>query len=337
MKLTFPWGKKIHALLDVRSDMLAVEFVEVHAHGEWKTLTRLSVPLSHTIGNVAHAVRIVTEVKSLLSRMPQYQPRSVLVFLHTPLTQRVQHAVKEAVSGGVVTQEQLTALREHAPKDARPNEVMVHEYVAEYRVNNYRVHQALRKQGKEVSVTLVRTYVSKDLYTALLAPLEAVFAAPLHAVSFTEAFVRMIVDDTHAPRDFRLCDVAADHIEVTTVLDGQVVENGIETFGVRAAREVVAQMSNMSLADVATSLPLLAKNALDQARAEQLAQGIVMAADKIAALVNRSGEKIHRTLPVLISFPEADASFGEIVATKMPYTRLTPAGDMPHMASVLGL
>lgn len=337
MSLHLPWSSNIHALLDLRAEGATVEFVTTVRTGEVRSLARASLPGTEAAGGILSAVRIVTAAKELRTQYPQFSPQSVIVFLHTPHTTRVSTTVSETFTQQVITQQRITKLLEGIPKPADEGQVLVHQYVASYRVNGYRVRNPLKKEATELVCTVAQTFVSKELYETVLAPLEAAFGVPLRAANFAEVLANVVLEDSGLPNDFRVCDVAYDATEVSYVQKSAYDRAVAVPVGVHMLLESVRATSEMSLEEIQTSLPLLKVGTLEETLAKRLAQGVSVAADLLSTKIDATDTVSKRVLPMLVVFPPEQVALGELILKHLRFAVAVPHGDMPSMARVVGL
>jgi hypothetical protein len=329
----------IHAVLDVREEGVSVEFVVKEKNGALR-----SVAKTYLVGSssrVAFAVLIVSACKEMLEQYPQFKPQSVLVLLHAPFTTRTSDVVtKQFTVEQTITAATVKSLVDEA-SPIHDSGVLVHSYVPIYRLNGYRIYYPVGKRATEVSLHVVRTYITDDVYRTMLAPLQTVFGAPLRAANFVEGLTMMLTEDSSTPLAYAICDVAQTYTEVARVEDGEYATSVRAPVGIASLMQTVADTSGLSLEEVSRSLPLHALGTLEEKQSTRLAQGIAKAAEQLRVAVLAAQDSAAVVpVPYMFVFPtESNALLDACIQTYTGdfFASSLPSGDTAHIAHVLGL
>jgi hypothetical protein len=312
-----------------------VEFVRKERSGATLSLAKTTLTLGTSLVGVQSAVQLVTACKEILTKYPQFHPQSVVAFLHTPHVSRETHTVTKKFTEQVVTASAVASMLTEIPSATLAGRTKVHEYVSTYRLNGYKVYDPRGKTAKECSMTIVRTYVPADMYVTVLAPLESVFGVPLKIASFTEMLVATILQAPHPIQDFIVLDMDRTTTERTRVVRGECSTVDTLAAGMALCVDTVCSTAELTPESLKTSLPLLQKKALEEIVAKRLTQGVSAACSKFAAVLQL--DRAHTAVPLLLLVPEEYRVCAELLAAELPFATVLPPGDMPAMASMVGL
>jgi hypothetical protein len=148
----------------------------------------------------------------------------------------------------------------------------------------------------------------------------------------------MLLKETDSPLDFALLDIGETESEFTRVSSGQTAASVIVPRGMSALYTTIRETTEMKQEEVVNALPLLASKTLEDQVARRLMQGIVSAARMVQEdIVKKALGDVQPVVPVLGSVPAVDAACGQLLFNAMPFAAVLPPGDMPKMASMVGL
>jgi hypothetical protein len=337
MSVSLPWSSSIHALLDLRADGVSVEFVKKERGGECVSLAHTRLATSSALTGIQSAVGVITAVKEMLTKYPQFHPQSVIVFLHTPYTTRTEHTIRKKCAEQTVSAAMISLMLKEIPAANERAGTLVHEYISRYTINGYRIFDPRNKKANEITLTSVRTFVPNEVYTLLIAPLQSVFGVPLTAASFTEMLSALLLRDGTTPPDFRIVDIGAATAEVSRIARASLQGSQTSNLGVEALYAHLVDSTEMTRADIATALPLMRAHSAEEAIAKRLAQGLASTAKMYIDTIEPMGTPSGPPVPTILILPTEEAALAACIAEQVPFTTVLPPGDMPKMASVVGL
>jgi hypothetical protein len=283
----------------------------------------------------------------MLAKYPQLHPVECYLFLHTPFVKRTHEIVAKKAQNQVVTASLIASMidgvkKEGAASDGKKEkensggkdtDVLVQEYVTEYHINGYRVHDPRGKKANEFTLTLVHVFMKGDVEKMLVSPLMAALGIPVRVLSYGNALTQLLARSMDGATVW-FVDMGEDAGEVTYIRDGVLEQSVAFPYGTARLRKEMQTTSEMTDADIDTSLPLLVSKTLEEAVATRLQQGVEAAAHLMYEDIRKLYPIVHHPVPIMVSTSLGNRSLWDALVQKIPYSTTVPHSELDALFAV---
>lgn len=323
------------AVCDIANGSVGVAVVH-QSENESTILFTFRTPLAYEIGtrDVLPALKKALDeagealVQAIAEKVPRHMTPTIRVFAHAPWCATVTERVPVPLAReSLISKKLLKTILARVFEDAEPEgSVLIDRHVLRIALNGYTVENPEGKRARDVEVTVARSFVQNDVYTAIHDMLQKHVPYSIEIDAFVFALITY-QKTWQENQDVTIIDIGGRFSAVTVLRDGDIVDTHTIELGHRTVQDALTRMYEQP-DTVATQLGLFFQNASTPSQARKIEEallaqeaGVVRAlGDGLTPLVQKRGKLPHH---MLLSTGTVLAPWFERILEKIDFSQFT--------------